>query len=86
MTSHIETLLDKEVSVFRHLRLLFPSILFLKDVTLQQILDEDDVLQECKAQNRRLVDFLTKPENMEELVNLVTKEPVDDVDEKKRYK
>ncbi|ELU00356.1 hypothetical protein CAPTEDRAFT_184298 [Capitella teleta] len=68
MTSHIDTLLDKE------------------GVTLQEILDEDDVLQECKAQNRRLVDFLARTEHMEELVNLVTKEPSEETDEKKRYK
>ncbi|KAK2171046.1 hypothetical protein NP493_1108g00066, partial [Ridgeia piscesae] len=68
LTTHIDTLLDKE------------------DVTLQELLDEDDVLQECKAQNRRLVDFLARPENIEELVNLVTQEPPDETDEKCRYK
>uniref|UniRef100_A0A8C0UBC2 Uncharacterized protein n=1 Tax=Cyanistes caeruleus TaxID=156563 RepID=A0A8C0UBC2_CYACU len=29
-----------------------------EDVTLEELMDEDDVLQECKAQNRRLLDFL----------------------------
>ena len=28
-----------------------------QDVTLQEILNEDDVLQECKAQNKKLVDL-----------------------------
>ena len=28
-----------------------------QDVTLHELLDEDDVLQECKAQNRRLIDL-----------------------------
>lgn len=27
------------------------------DVTLTELMDEEDVLQECKAQNRRLVQF-----------------------------
>lgn len=68
LTSHIDTLLDKE------------------DVTLHEILNEDDVLQECKAQNKRLVDFLVRQDNIEELVKLITVEPSEDVDEKLRYK
>jgi hypothetical protein len=28
-----------------------------QNVTLQEILNEDDVLQECKAQNKKLVDL-----------------------------
>lgn len=33
------------------------------DVTLEAILDEPDVLQECKCQNRRLIDlFVASPE------------------------
>ncbi|XP_064629583.1 serine/threonine-protein phosphatase 6 regulatory subunit 3-like isoform X2 [Lineus longissimus] len=68
LTSHIETLLEKE------------------DVTLQELMDEDDVLQECKAQNRKLLDMLVRPDIMEELVNFITQEPVEDTDEKVRYK
>ncbi len=28
-----------------------------QDVTLHEVLDEDDVLQECKAQNAKLLDL-----------------------------
>lgn len=31
--------------------------IFLQDVPLVEILDEDDVLQECKAQNKKLIDL-----------------------------
>uniref|UniRef100_T1JCJ0 J domain-containing protein n=1 Tax=Strigamia maritima TaxID=126957 RepID=T1JCJ0_STRMM len=56
------------------------------DVTLQELMDEDDILQECKAQNKKLTDFLVRPEIMEEMVNLVIMEPPDDIEEKLKYK
>uniref|UniRef100_S4RYN7 Protein phosphatase 6 regulatory subunit 2 n=1 Tax=Petromyzon marinus TaxID=7757 RepID=S4RYN7_PETMA len=56
------------------------------DVTLAELMDEDDVLQECKSQNRKLVDFLVHPLAMQELVRLITQEPAEDLDEKIRYK
>uniref|UniRef100_A0A8C8SUX8 Protein phosphatase 6 regulatory subunit 1 n=1 Tax=Pelusios castaneus TaxID=367368 RepID=A0A8C8SUX8_9SAUR len=45
------------------------------DVTLRELLDEDDVLQECKVLNRKLLDFLVQPQHMEALVSCVTQEP-----------
>ncbi|XP_048578383.1 serine/threonine-protein phosphatase 6 regulatory subunit 3 isoform X2 [Nematostella vectensis] len=62
------------------------SILSKEDCTLIEILDEDDVLQETKSQNRKLIDFFVRPEILEELVNLIIKEPEEDFDEKLRYK
>lgn len=57
-----------------------------EDVTLLELMEEDDILQECKAQNRKLVDFLCQQQCMEELVNLITHEPPMDLDEKVRFK
>ncbi|KAM4677546.1 serine/threonine-protein phosphatase 6 regulatory subunit 2 isoform 2-T2 [Discoglossus pictus] len=57
-----------------------------EDVTLQELMEEDDLLQECKAQNRRLLDFLCQPQCMEQLVQLITQEPSEDMDEKVRFK
>ena len=34
-----------------------PDLIYFQDVTLQEVIDEDDVLQECKAQNRKLIDL-----------------------------
>ncbi|CAL1543575.1 unnamed protein product [Lymnaea stagnalis] len=62
------------------------TLLDKEDVSLRELMDEDDILQECKAQNRKLVDFLIQPENMEEMVKLITVEPPLDVDEKVRFK
>ncbi|NXH13534.1 PP6R2 phosphatase, partial [Bucco capensis] len=57
-----------------------------EDVTLHELMDEDDILQECKAQNRKLLDFLCQQQCMEELVNLITHEPPVDMEEKVRFK
>ncbi|XP_013888638.1 serine/threonine-protein phosphatase 6 regulatory subunit 3 [Austrofundulus limnaeus] len=62
------------------------TLLEKEDVTLTEVMDEDDVLQECKAQNHKLVDFLLRPQCMEDLVTFITQEPNADVEEKVKYK
>ncbi|MGH0127622.1 UNVERIFIED_CONTAM: hypothetical protein FKN15_035262 [Acipenser sinensis] len=57
-----------------------------EDVTLRELMDEDDILQECKAQNSRLLLFLSQDQCMEDLVTLITQEPPTDIDEKIRFK
>ncbi|XP_030071636.1 LOW QUALITY PROTEIN: serine/threonine-protein phosphatase 6 regulatory subunit 2 [Microcaecilia unicolor] len=57
-----------------------------EDVTLRELMDEDDILQECKAQNRRLLEFICQQDCMEELVHLITHEPPLDMEEKIRFK
>lgn len=57
-----------------------------EDVTLIELLDEDDVLQECKAQNQRLLLFLAQDSSLQELISLITHEPPSDREEKLRYK
>ncbi|XP_030645702.1 serine/threonine-protein phosphatase 6 regulatory subunit 2 [Chanos chanos] len=56
------------------------------DVTLRELLDEEDVLQECKAQNHRLLLFLTRDASMLELLHLITQQPPTDQEEKLRFK
>lgn len=62
------------------------TLLERENVTLFELLDEEDVLQECKVVNRKLVQFLVQPQHMEELVTCITQEPTSDTDEKLRYK
>lgn len=62
------------------------TILNKENVTLKELMDEEDILQECKSQNKKLIDFLTQPEIMEELVTLITQEPSEEIEEKSRYK
>uniref|UniRef100_A0A8C9PA81 Serine/threonine-protein phosphatase 6 regulatory subunit 3 n=1 Tax=Spermophilus dauricus TaxID=99837 RepID=A0A8C9PA81_SPEDA len=44
------------------------TLLEREDVTLKELMDEEDVLQECKAQNRKLIEFLLKAECLEDLL------------------
>ncbi|XP_071574955.1 serine/threonine-protein phosphatase 6 regulatory subunit 3 isoform X2 [Temnothorax nylanderi] len=62
------------------------ALLNKEDVTLHELMDEEDILQECKSQNKKLVEYLTRPAVMEELVTLTTKEPSMDIEERWRYK
>lgn len=62
------------------------TLLNKENVTLRELMDEDDILQECKAQTKKLIDFLVRPEIMDEMVTLITQEPEDDVEEKHRFK
>uniref|UniRef100_A0A674NIS2 Protein phosphatase 6 regulatory subunit 2 n=1 Tax=Takifugu rubripes TaxID=31033 RepID=A0A674NIS2_TAKRU len=62
------------------------ALLDKEDVTLAELMDEEDVLQECKAQNRRLLQFLSQDQCMQELVRLITTEPPTGVEEVKRFK
>lgn len=62
------------------------TLLQKEDVTLSELMDEDELLQECKAQNRKLIDFLTRAEILDELVCLVVNEPAMDGELQMRFK
>lgn len=62
------------------------ALLDKEDVTLTELMDEEDVLQECKAQNRRLLLFVCQDQCMQELVRLITTEPPAGVEDTKRFK
>lgn len=62
------------------------ALLNKQDVTLYELMDEEDILQECKIQNKKLLEYLTRSDVMEELVTLTTKEPPTDIEERWRYK
>ncbi|XP_045485308.1 serine/threonine-protein phosphatase 6 regulatory subunit 3-B [Pieris rapae] len=57
-----------------------------ENVTLTQILEADDILQECKADNKDLIRFLTRPEILTELIALITEEPSKDVELTTQYR
>ena len=43
-----------------------------EDVSLEAILDEDDLLQECKSQNTRLIDYFQRVDVLQRLFAYVT--------------
>ncbi|KAJ3056073.1 hypothetical protein HK097_008201 [Rhizophlyctis rosea] len=52
-------------------------------VTLEELFEEEELLQECKAHNAKLIEFLCKPEILSQLLAYITTE---DLDEAKRFK
>jgi len=62
------------------------TLLDKQGVTLQEILEQEDIIQECKSQNKKLVEYLTKQEVLSELLDLILQEPSPDLEEKLRFK
>lgn len=50
------------------------SLLDKDDVSLEAILDQDDLLQECKAQNTRLIDYFSRVDVLQRLLAYVTEQ------------
>ncbi|KAJ7073869.1 SIT4 phosphatase-associated protein-domain-containing protein [Mycena amicta] len=48
------------------------SLLDKEDISVEAILDEDDLLQECKAQNTRLIDYFQRIDVLQRLLGYVT--------------
>eukprot|EP00179_Madagascaria_erythrocladioides_P023867 CAMPEP_0198357046 /NCGR_PEP_ID=MMETSP1450-20131203/125230_1 /TAXON_ID=753684 ORGANISM="Madagascaria erythrocladiodes, Strain CCMP3234" /NCGR_SAMPLE_ID=MMETSP1450 /ASSEMBLY_ACC=CAM_ASM_001115 /LENGTH=264 /DNA_ID=CAMNT_0044063617 /DNA_START=109 /DNA_END=900 /DNA_ORIENTATION=- len=63
------------------------TILDRDDYTLEELLDEEEILQEVKSQNRKLLDYLTRPDVLKTLISFITTLPPDaDADSKRRFK
>jgi len=62
------------------------TVLEKENVTLAEVLEQEDIIQECKNQNKKLVEFLTKSDVLAQLLDLILKEPGEDIDEKTRFK
>ena len=62
------------------------TLLEKEDVTLEEIMNEEDVLQECKSTNEKLLEFLTTVENLSKLVDYIVSVPSENLDEKQRFK
>ncbi|KAG2286048.1 hypothetical protein Bca52824_045652, partial [Brassica carinata] len=63
------------------------SILDKENYTLEELLDEEEIIQECKALNSRLIHFLRDKAQVEQLLRYVVEEPEeDDADSKRAFK
>jgi len=57
-----------------HSRSHIDVILEREDCTVEDLLEEDDILQEARAHNQKLTDFLIKQENVKKLIEYITVE------------
>ncbi|KAJ4894894.1 SIT4 phosphatase-associated family protein [Raphanus sativus] len=54
--------------------------------TLEDLLDEDELIQECKSLNGRLLNFLREKVQVEQLIRFIIEEPPEDVEKKRTFK
>jgi serine/threonine-protein phosphatase 6 regulatory subunit 1 len=54
--------------------------------TIEELLQEEETISECKALNSKLLEFLCQPQNMSKLVKYITLEPQDPSNKDKTYK
>nr|CAB3477447.1 unnamed protein product [Digitaria exilis] len=62
------------------------TILDKENFTLEELLDEDEIIQECKALNQRLINFLRDKAQVEQLLRYVVEEVPEDSEKKRSFK
>nr|KYP68537.1 Serine/threonine-protein phosphatase 6 regulatory subunit 2 [Cajanus cajan] len=62
------------------------AILDKENFTLEEILDEEEIIQECKALNSRLINFLRDRAQVEQLLRYIIEEPPEDAENKRIFK
>ncbi|CAI9753302.1 unnamed protein product [Fraxinus pennsylvanica] len=56
------------------------TILVRENFTLEELLDEDEIIQECKSLNGRLIDFLRERAQVEQLIRYIVEEAPEDAE------
>ncbi|GFZ20455.1 SIT4 phosphatase-associated family protein [Actinidia rufa] len=62
------------------------QVLDKENFTLEKLLDEEEIIQECKALNSRLINFLRDRAQVEQLLRYIVEEPLEDADSKRIFK
>lgn len=62
------------------------TILDKENFTLEELLDEDEIIQECKALNSRLINYLRERAQVAQLVRYIVEDPVEDAEKKRTFK
>ncbi|KAK4367210.1 hypothetical protein RND71_015090 [Anisodus tanguticus] len=62
------------------------AVLDKENFTLEELLDEEEIIQECKALNSRLINFLRDSALVEQLLHYTVDEPSEDADSKRKFK
>ncbi|XP_034895951.1 uncharacterized protein [Populus alba] len=62
------------------------SVLDKENFTLEELLDEEEIIQECKGLNTRLINFLRDRAQVEQLLRYIIEEPSEDAESKRTFK
>ncbi|KAG8385216.1 hypothetical protein BUALT_Bualt03G0019100 [Buddleja alternifolia] len=62
------------------------TILDKENFTLEELLDEDDIIQECKALNGRLINFLRERAKVKQLLEYIVEEAPEDAEKQRTFK
>ncbi|XP_054815889.1 uncharacterized protein LOC129315834 isoform X2 [Prosopis cineraria] len=62
------------------------AILDQENFTLEELLDEEEIIQECKALNSRLINFLRDRAQVEQLLRYIVEEPPEDAESNRAFK
>nr|XP_023919569.1 serine/threonine-protein phosphatase 6 regulatory subunit 3 isoform X1 [Quercus suber] len=62
------------------------TILDKENFTLEELLDEDEIIQECKALNGRLINFLRERAQVEQLIRFIVEEALEDAEKRRTFK
>ncbi|CAD6270981.1 unnamed protein product [Miscanthus lutarioriparius] len=62
------------------------TILDKENFTLEELLDEDEIIQECKALNTRLINFLRDKAQVQQLLRYIVEEVPEDSEKKQSFK
>ncbi|XP_019431259.1 PREDICTED: serine/threonine-protein phosphatase 6 regulatory subunit 3-like isoform X2 [Lupinus angustifolius] len=62
------------------------TILDRENFTLDELLDDDEIIQECKALNSRLINFLSGRPQVEQLIRYIVEEAPEDSEKKRTFK
>ncbi|KAL8108435.1 uncharacterized protein LOC141670663 [Apium graveolens] len=54
--------------------------------SLEELLDEDEIIQECKAINSRLINFLRERTQIEQLIRYIVEEAPEDAEKRRTFK
>ncbi|CAM8955637.1 unnamed protein product [Rhodiola kirilowii] len=62
------------------------AVLDKENFTLEELLDEEEIIQECKALNSRLINFLRDRAQVDKLLRFIIEDPPEDADNKRAFK
>ncbi|XP_058195861.1 uncharacterized protein LOC131312119 isoform X1 [Rhododendron vialii] len=62
------------------------TIMDKENFTLEELLDEDEIIQECKALNSRLINFLRERAQVEQLLRYIVEEAPEDAEKRRSFK